>query len=158
VLVAPRNILSQACVRRFVTAPSATPSPPRPTNSTRSATTGSTRLNGPAPNSSNSPGSTTGPWKRYIDAAELLAPQSSILAPSTATVRYPRTVPRDEDSAKHLKKRTLTNLYNDRPTWLDLAHKKLDEAVFGAYNWDPTISDDNLLAALLALNLERAQM
>ena len=24
------------------------------------------------------------------------------------------------------KKRTLTNLYNARPTWLDLAHKKLD--------------------------------
>jgi len=23
-------------------------------------------------------------------------------------------------------KRTLTNLYNARPTWLDLAHKKLD--------------------------------
>ena len=28
------------------------------------------------------------------------------------------------------KKRTLTNLYNARPTWLDLAHKRLDEAVF----------------------------
>jgi len=24
---------------------------------------------------------------------------------------------------------TLTNLYNVRPTWLDLAHKRLDEAV-----------------------------
>jgi hypothetical protein len=40
--------------------------------------------------------------------------------------------------------------------WLDLAHKKLDTAVFAAYGWDPTISDDDLLAALLALNLERA--
>jgi len=26
----------------------------------------------------------------------------------------------------NLKKRTLTNLYDQRPTWLDLAHKKLD--------------------------------
>ena len=31
------------------------------------------------------------------------------------------------------KKRTLTNLYNARPTWLDLAHKRLDAAVFAAY-------------------------
>ena len=28
-----------------------------------------------------------------------------------------------------------TNLYNQRPTWLDLAHKKLDEAIFAAYEW-----------------------
>ena len=32
-----------------------------------------------------------------------------------------------------LKKRTLTNLYNERPTWLKLAHKALDEAVLAAY-------------------------
>src|SRR5690606_19868781 len=28
-------------------------------------------------------------------------------------------------SEKELKKRTLTNLYNDNPTWLQLAHQKL---------------------------------
>jgi hypothetical protein len=33
----------------------------------------------------------------------------------------------------NLKKRTLTNLYNERPTWLKLAHRKLDEAVLAAY-------------------------
>ena len=27
---------------------------------------------------------------------------------------------------------TLTNLYNERPTWLDLAHRRLDEAVLDA--------------------------
>ena len=32
-----------------------------------------------------------------------------------------------------LKKRTLTNLYNDRPTWLKLAHEKLDRTVLAAY-------------------------
>lgn len=32
-----------------------------------------------------------------------------------------------------LKKRTLTNLYNERPTWLRLAHRRLDEAVLAAY-------------------------
>ena len=32
-----------------------------------------------------------------------------------------------------LKKRTLTNLYNERPTWLQLAHERLDRAVLAAY-------------------------
>jgi hypothetical protein len=54
------------------------------------------------------------------------------------------------------KPRHLTRLYNERPTWLDLAHRKLDEAVFAAYGWDPAMTDDALLAALLALNHERA--
>ena len=38
-------------------------------------------------------------------------------------------------SDAELKKRTLTNLYNARPTWLDNAHRKLDAAVFAAYGW-----------------------
>ena len=54
------------------------------------------------------------------------------------------------------KKRTLTNLYNERPTWLDLAHRRLDTAVFAAYNWPLDLTDDQLLENLLALNLERA--
>lgn len=55
------------------------------------------------------------------------------------------------------KKRTLTNLYNARPTWLDLAHKKLDEAVFAAYGWKSNLSDEEILKKLLALNLERGK-
>ncbi len=55
-----------------------------------------------------------------------------------------------------LKKRTLTNLYNARPTWLDNAHKKLDAAVFAAYGWSADISDEDILKNLLALNLERS--
>jgi len=54
---------------------------------------------------------------------------------------------------KELKKRTLTNLYNQRPTWLDLAHRKLDEAVLDAYGWPHDLSDEDILARLLALNL-----
>jgi hypothetical protein len=34
-----------------------------------------------------------------------------------------------------LAKRTLTNLYNQRPTWLANAHADLDAAVFAAYGW-----------------------
>jgi type II restriction/modification system DNA methylase subunit YeeA len=55
-----------------------------------------------------------------------------------------------------LKKRTLTNLYNERPTWLDLAHRKLDQAVLDAYGWPRDITDDEILSRLLALNLNRA--
>lgn len=54
------------------------------------------------------------------------------------------------------KKRTLTNLYNTRPTWLDLAHKKLDAAVFAAYGWLDNPGDEQILERLLALNLQRA--
>lgn len=56
---------------------------------------------------------------------------------------------------KELAKRTLTNLYNQRPTWLDLAHKKLDAAVFAAYGWPNALTDEEILSRLLALNLER---
>ena len=51
---------------------------------------------------------------------------------------------------------TLTNLYNARPTWLALAHEKLDKAVLDAYGWPHDISDEEILEKLLALNLERA--
>ena len=57
---------------------------------------------------------------------------------------------------QELKKRTLTNLYNERPTWLDLVHKKLDDAVFEVYGWPKDLEDEEILERLLALNLERA--
>ena len=67
---------------------------------------------------------------------------------------YPqRPVPRSEDAAKELKKRTLTNLYNARPQWLVDAHASLDAAVAAAYGWSADISDDELLRELLTLNL-----
>jgi hypothetical protein len=52
--------------------------------------------------------------------------------------------------------RTLTNLYNKRPDWLDQAHRRLDAAVFDAYGWPHELTDDEILARLLTLNLERA--
>jgi hypothetical protein len=47
----------------------------------------------------------------------------------------------------------LTNLYNDRPTWLDNGHRELDAA---AYGWPAEISEEDAMGRLLALNLERA--
>jgi hypothetical protein len=62
----------------------------------------------------------------------------------------------DEECAAKLKKRTLTNLYNERPAWLAHGHAKLDAAVAAAYGWPADLSDDELRERLLALNLERA--
>ncbi len=63
--------------------------------------------------------------------------------------------PEGSMGSSELKKRTLTNLYNQRPTWLANAHKKLDRAVFAAYGWPETIPDEEILARLLELNLQR---
>jgi type II restriction/modification system DNA methylase subunit YeeA len=54
-----------------------------------------------------------------------------------------------------LGKRTLTNLYNARPTWLEQAHAAVDRAVLAAYGWPDDLAGEPLLAVLLALNLER---
>ena len=59
-------------------------------------------------------------------------------------------------SAAELKKRTLTNLYNENPTWLQDANRQLDEAVLSAYGWPKDVKDPEILARLLQLNGERA--
>lgn len=95
------------------------------------------------------PGSVSGPWARYVTDAD---------ARGIGTVRYPRLVAKDDDCALKLKKRTLTNLYNERPTWLALAHQKLDAAVAAAYGWPADLAEEEILARLLKLNLERANV
>ena len=92
------------------------------------------------------PGSLEGPWRRYVRDADTRG---------MGIVRYSRTVARDSISAKQLNKRTLTNLYNESPAWLEHTHRKLNEAVLDAYGWDSSMTDGAILGALLALNLER---
>ena len=82
-----------------------------------------------------------------------------------ATSPYPdRIEPKpglSEADLKALQKRTLTNLYNQRPAWLHAAHEALDAAVATAYNWpdyNPAMTDDEILQRLLALNLARAEV
>lgn len=75
---------------------------------------------------------------------------------------YPdRILPVDDRADRELKKRTLTNLYNARPAWLDHAHKALDEAVAEAYGWGDdwragALNDDEILSRLFRLNQDRA--
>ena len=53
------------------------------------------------------------------------------------------------------KGRTLTSLYNQRPSWLANAQADLDRAVLDAYGWPADLGDEAILERLLELNLER---
>lgn len=92
-----------------------------------------------------------------------LNPPDLVVREPEVVAGYPdRILPRDEAAAKELAKRTLTNLYNARPAWLDHAHRALDEAVANAYGWGDdfragSLTDDEILARLFRLNQERAQ-
>lgn len=86
----------------------------------------------------------SGTWYAFAAAADLVQKRDAWLNPPGAT-------------EAQLNKRTLTNLYNERPTWLHLAHQRLDEAVAAAYGWPADLEDEEILARLLALNLERAE-
>lgn len=80
------------------------------------------------------------PIARRIDAADDFA---DVPAPARPLIRQSAIMAAAAADPK-LKKRTLTNLYNERPTWLRLAHERLDRAVLSAYaaadpkgGWDP---------------------
>ncbi len=91
------------------------------------------------------------------------------LNPQEWTDRVPEVIPLGMDHSpypdrilpkpgheKDLAERTLTKLYNQRPAWLDAAHKALDMAVAQAYGWNDyaaDMPDEEILKRLLALNL-----
>jgi type II restriction/modification system DNA methylase subunit YeeA len=73
---------------------------------------------------------------------------------------YPARVIVKEGHEAQLKKRTMTDLYNESPAWLADAHKALDEAVARAYGWtdySDAMPDEAIVARLLKLNLAQAQ-
>ena len=72
---------------------------------------------------------------------------------------YPDRIVSKPGFEKELARRTLTNLYNQRPAWLAQAHDALDATVAAAYgwaDWTPAMADDEILRRLLALNLARS--
>jgi hypothetical protein len=82
-----------------------------------------------------------------------------VITPEEEKAGFPRRPVAKPGHEAELKKRTLTNLYNARPAWLNLAHQELDKAVAAAYDWPdytPEMPDDEILRRLLALNLQRA--
>ena len=86
--------------------------------------------------------------RRWLNPPEWVREEPDVLPSLPA-----RLLPVDEDAAKQLRKRTLTNLYNARPTWLANLHATLDAAVFAAYGWPETLYDGALLERLLDLKL-----
>lgn len=82
-----------------------------------------------------------------------------VITPEEEKAGFPKRPVAKPGHEADLKKRTLTNLYNARPAWLDLAHRELDAAVAAAYGWTdytPEMAEEEILRRLLALNLERA--
>lgn len=74
---------------------------------------------------------------------------------------YPERIVSKPGHEAELKKRTLTNLYNQRPAWLEGAHQALDVKVARAYGWrdyDRDWPEEEILRRLLALNLERSRV
>jgi type II restriction/modification system DNA methylase subunit YeeA len=112
--------------------------------------------NGPSYNSATTFGTFPFPWPPGKE------PKASRLVQAISEAACALVEKRDawlnppDASAEELKRRTLTNLYNARPSWLAEAHRKLDAAVFAAYGWPVTLTDAELLERLLALNHERA--
>jgi type II restriction/modification system DNA methylase subunit YeeA len=94
--------------------------------------------------------------ENWLNPADLIVRESEVKS------GYPdRILAKDEEAAKELKRRTLTNLYNTHPQWLANAHAALDAAVADAYGWGGDwragqLDDDEILARLFALNLARS--
>ena len=108
-------------------------------------------------------------WARQVGSQLREADSGGTYTPTTCFETFPFPEPSGEQreaialAAAELSRlrendaRTLTNLYNVRPTWLDNAHRTLDAAVATAYGWPADLGDAEILERLLALNLERAE-
>lgn len=71
---------------------------------------------------------------------------------------YPPRVNSKPEFKKQIAERTMTNLYNRRPAWLNRVHKALDLAVARAYGWadySAEMDDAEILRRLAALNIAR---
>src|SRR5207244_11934099 len=68
------------------------------------------------------------PTRRSSDLNNWLNPLDLVMRVPEVVKGYPdRMLPKNEAAGQVLKHRTLTNLYNERPAWLDNTHRDLDE-------------------------------
>jgi hypothetical protein len=104
------------------------------------------------------------PWPPGTEPSEAGDPRVKAIADAARSLVRQRDAWLNPPDATEddLKSRTLTKLYNDRAagkaTWLDNLHRALDQAVFAAYGWPPNLTTQEVLARLLALNQERAEV
>ena len=98
----------------------------------------------------------------WLNPAEWTSRNAEITPLGLSQTPYPdRFFPRAELVAKELsalERRTMTNLYNQSPSWLASAHEDLDAAVAGAYGWpyEKAMTDEDLLKMLQAENRARS--
>jgi len=90
------------------------------------------------------PASVDGIWRHFIDR--------STVVDKVGVASYGVLSPATPSAAEHLKARTLTELYNQKPSWLAELHAQLDDAVAAAYGFRDTPSDKQVIAALIELN------
>ncbi|NKL66269.1 class I SAM-dependent DNA methyltransferase [Rhizobium leguminosarum] len=75
-----------------------------------------------------------------------------------AQQKFPlRRLPADDTAKAVLSSRQMTTLYNNPPDWLATRHAALDAAVAAAYGWSADITDEEVLANLLEINLSRVR-
>jgi type II restriction/modification system DNA methylase subunit YeeA len=102
------------------------------------------------------------PWPPGTEPSEAEDPRVKAIADAARELVRLRDAWLNPPNASEadLKDRTLTKLYNLRAAgkcaWLENAHRTLDEAVFVAYGWPSSLSTQQILANLLALNHQRA--
>ena len=97
--------------------------------------------------------------ENWLNPPEWTQRPPEVIPLGMTTSPYPDRIVAKFGHEKDLAERTLTKLYNQRPAWLDAAHKALDAAVAAAYGWaDYTaeMPDEEILKRLLALNLARS--
>jgi hypothetical protein len=97
--------------------------------------------------------------ERWLNPPEWTERVPEVVPLGLSTSPYPDRIVARPGFEAELARRTLTNLYNQRPTWLAQAHEALDAAVAAAYgwaDWTAAMPDDEILRRLLALNRERA--
>jgi hypothetical protein len=97
--------------------------------------------------------------ERWLNPPEWTKRVPEVIPLGMSVSPYPDRILPKLGHEKDLAERTLTKLYNQRPAWLDAAHKALDLAVAAAYGWadyTSAMTDEEILKRLLALNLERA--
>ena len=95
----------------------------------------------------------------WLNPPEWAETQPEVVPLGMSSSPYPDRIVAKPGFEKDLAKRTLTNLYNQRPAWLAHAHEALDAAVAAAYgfgDYTPAMPDEEILRRLLALNQARA--
>lgn len=97
--------------------------------------------------------------ERWLNPVEWTDALPEVIPLGLAVSPFPERREPKAEFVEEVKLRTMTKLYNERPAWLVKTHEQLDRAVAESFGWSdytPSMTDDEILSRLLALNLQRA--